>query len=349
MQLWGSYSIVKKHRGILTVLTLVLLGSMGGAVAVHMLYFRLPDPQTASREGLFRWLLQRDLSHEPRDTQLALVDRFEQEIRSGVPLGDGSAASLSEDQRRRIAANIELLKHVWFVSRVDGFSARESTQRDAYLDAQIATVAGWSAIDAELARQFDAESHTNRDSATTQWFNQIEQWMAEAPQLQRQQMHRAVRQGVARWLATRDIGNDSFQVRQELARRIARDLNQGLRLDQVLHDRSEAEREQLRANGELLMEAWFHDCAKQYSKLPDSDRADYVDGRLEDVANWGVIELLVAPESLSAAGDVNQFAALTQMVETWIQRADPLQQTSLRQLYTAVGRRALTRYLRGSR
>src|SRR5690606_20551307 len=55
------------------------LAAVSFVAAVNMNPYRLPDPEHADREGLFRWLVTRDLSQEGADLRRLLVARLERE------------------------------------------------------------------------------------------------------------------------------------------------------------------------------------------------------------------------------------------------------------------------------
>jgi hypothetical protein len=68
------------------LLPAVILSTIGlcAVLAWRSWAFSLPAPERADRDGLFRWLVLRDVPQEPWSTQLALVDRLEQEVERGV-------------------------------------------------------------------------------------------------------------------------------------------------------------------------------------------------------------------------------------------------------------------------
>jgi len=94
---------------------------------------RLPDPATADRDGLLRWLVTQDLGQEPLDTRLTLARRLEQEFGEKI---DWSAVGerLDGPQRDRLGENVALLLEPWFADKVDGYFRLSEAQRPAYVD-----------------------------------------------------------------------------------------------------------------------------------------------------------------------------------------------------------------------
>jgi len=327
-----------RRPDVLALLTLLILAGIAAAVTVHLSFFHLPDPETADRDGLLRWLVLKDLNAEEEETRLALVDRLEDELHAGLGQEDLSSASLSEAQEERLHKNTGLLKRIWFRSRVRRYSEREPDEKKPYLDRQILTVFKWSEMNG-------AASEDPHDSVTG-LFDQIAGWIGEAEGDDRRQMLEAVYAGVARWLATRDLTDQSGHVRHELARRIAAELNTGLKVDGLLARQSESEQNRLRANGELLMEVWFHQCADEYLALDVKEQDGYVDRLIDNVLNWGVVDFLADNRNGKNTTEADQTAGLLhvmRLVETWIERAEPQRQAHLRQFVQHIQRWALLR------
>ena len=93
--------------GLVAAATIVAAGATWYLLAV-----RLPDPRTASRAGLGRWLVLRDVSAEPREVQLALVDRLQAELKSGLA-AESASVPLAPAYRLRLRENAEYLQQVW--------------------------------------------------------------------------------------------------------------------------------------------------------------------------------------------------------------------------------------------
>lgn len=330
----------------LVVSTAIVAAGLGW----YLLAAQLPDPRIANRAGLCRWLVLRDLSAEPRDVQRAIVDRLQTELKSGLAADSGSGL-LTPANRRQLQGNAEFLQQVWFEYRVEQYASCRRDEQMPFLEEQIDTIANWSAIQLPDADSDTAGVSSAGDSAV-QFFGKIEGWIERATGDNQSQMITAVQDGVVCWLATRDLADQPSLVRLELALRIVRELNAGMRLDEILLDLTPPQREKLFANGELLLEAWLHDQAQGFAKLPESERTAYLDARLDEVFKWGVFEVLApakdgaddsAPTiTTTRAAGLVQFSKL---VDEWIERSDPSDRPDLVRLVASLQRQLLWRQL----
>lgn len=328
---------VVQHRGFLSIAAAIILTGVTAAGAGVYWLRQKPDPQTAQRDQLLRYLVWNDVERESQDMQLALVDRFEREIRAGLPTGQ--AAGLSERYARRLAHNVNVLKRQWFRSRVGQYAATSAEEQATLMDRQIELVMAWSRVQASFN---DGDTPSG---STTAFFQEIEHWMAEEDDTRlRDQMHAAIRDGILRWLATRDLHDQPQPVRRELAVRIADSLNNGF--DIRTAGQANDDGDLLRANAELLMEAWMHDRAEQFAQLPPADRTAFVDDQIANVSQWGLLEWMSAGgDSAAASGSMAAMIDLQKRVQKWIDRADGPNQEQLRQLMNAVQARIIARSL----
>ena len=103
---------------------------------------RLPDPATANRDGLLRWLVLRDLRNEPLNTRNILIARFQEELGGGLDM-----VSLRQEMEpryeTRLWANILTLIETWYIQRVDTYSTMSESDRPTYLDKTISEVRKW--------------------------------------------------------------------------------------------------------------------------------------------------------------------------------------------------------------
>jgi hypothetical protein len=347
---------MKRRMGLIL---LVLVGAACLAVAAlaawYQLFMRLPDPNTANRAGLVQWLVLRDLSTEPQEVQLALVDRLQAELKAGWQATSGEK-SLGPAFRARLHKNAAHLQELWFKSRAAKYAGLAADEQMCFLSEQIETVARWSAV--ELPLDDPGSRPAEPGDSATRFFVQIEDWIETAKGDEREQMIRAVQDGVVCWLAMRDLAEQPRVVRRELAKRIVRELNAGLKLDEILLDLSAAQRKRLLANGELLLEAWLCDEARAFAALPEAERPAYIDRQIDDVMRWGVLEALGAPEgqpdestSQPEAGSAHRaarlagLARLSELVPNWLERAEPAERGDLAQLVSHVQARLLQRQL----
>ncbi len=129
--------MTNRRRGILVGLVLAGAGLATLAAAVAALIQRLPDPETADRRGLIRWLIERDLREQPWDLRLRLVKRVEQELLAGVDLRE-VATMLDADQcRRQLIENGDELARVWFVREANHYAAVSEDQQPSLLGEQL--------------------------------------------------------------------------------------------------------------------------------------------------------------------------------------------------------------------
>lgn len=355
-----STAIVKTNRTF-WLMSILALGAVTIALAACMPWYRLPDPRTADCEGLFRWLVQTDLATEPIETQLVLVDRFAEELRSGMkPPEDRSRLSVL--QTERLSANIELLERIWFAARVDRLFEIAPNDRADFLDEQIATVFCWCHLETpreepprlEPARDesprhepaADPEPAADHAGNVGAFFTQIERWIDGAVPPAQERMRRAVRLGVARWLAVHDLAHSSPATRSLLAERIARELDKGMTPSSVLADLAPEQRATLEANAEMLLEAWFLDRADDYFNAPDEQKNAFIDAQIDRLSRWPIDSVLAsdaADGSAPSTGKLAMMIRVSAMVEVWIARAAPERQQRLRDLITAAQLRMLSR------
>ena len=123
-------------RGTAALVVLLILVA-GGIAATGWVYSLPPDPQTASREAILRWLVLGDVAQQSTAMQVALVDRLESELDQDFGT---SATELSHAQLKTLEHNVSTLKRVWFVERARRYSNLESQERPAYMDARVQTV-----------------------------------------------------------------------------------------------------------------------------------------------------------------------------------------------------------------
>jgi hypothetical protein len=103
---------------------------------------RLPNPATADREGLVRWLVMRDLRNEPAEIRSTLLGRLQEEVKEGF----APAAIRSQLDARyhdRIWSNTLVLIETWYSDKVDRYISTPVAQRPASLDQTIAEIQQW--------------------------------------------------------------------------------------------------------------------------------------------------------------------------------------------------------------
>ncbi len=148
---------------------------------------RLPNPATADREGLVRWLVMRDLGDEPLETRSTLLRRLQEEVQTDF---DPAALRTRLDARyhQRIWSNTLVLLETWYSEKVDSYISASAPQRPASLDQTIAEIKQWK--DLAALRPGTDSSETSRPSelALLELFaQQVTEWKATAsPQRERE-------------------------------------------------------------------------------------------------------------------------------------------------------------------
>lgn len=323
-----------KHRGVLTILGAAALSAVSLAVGlqVHAWLYRLPDPATADREGLARWLVIADLTEHDDATCRALVDRFETlfaDDETDVDFG-GDSSSLSAAERDRVARNAERLKEIWFCSRVDGYCALGHSERDAYMDRQIRNIFRCAGID----RQFHEAQSESRNLGSGEgsnfvgdFFASISEWQASAPVAKREQMAKVVRTGLIRWLATYDLGAYSPAARHEIVASLEKELGENLSFGNPGAALMGKELVQFWRNVEVLAETWFHAKSAQFAALSPAERRQFVARQLK------VIDELAAHWPSSSQGGAAEIAV---KLQSWITSTDERHRQAAREFAGAL-------------
>jgi hypothetical protein len=340
---------VRTHRGILAIVLLTVLALSGLSAAGYFWLLRLPHPSEATRDQLLHWLVLREVANEPPEVQQALVDRLQEELLGGLEPG-ADAAALSSAYREQLQRNISTLKRVWFETRTQQYAACPAGEKFAFVERQIAVVAAWSTFELDVHHGSSDDSPSG--SAGSQFFDEIETWIADAEGERRQRMIRGVRDGLVCWLATRSLAEQPVSLRRDLANRIARELDYGLKLDGTEGALNDTRRRQLGENGLLLLEAWLGEQALRYAQLDAQGRASFLDERIDAFSRWNVAPLLGAGAAatgatVSANNSTAALFGLSRQLDTWIERAAPAEQNALRLLADDLRRQVALRALRG--
>ncbi len=302
--------MARKHRGILAAAVLGALGVAVLVVALRVWATYVPAPETASRAGLMRWLVLRDLAMESPETQLAVLERVEQELEQETVVTD-TGDSLSHAQHRQLLENVSFLKRYWFQQRLEEYAQCRESQRRRFVQQQVDKLAAWSRVDAWLASAHaDDAARSPGDGADSpvggrapSLISQVETWIQGTPEPQRPIARQAVCEGVVCWLATDDLSDYGMDSRRHLARRIANHLDAGRRADESASGLTHQQRVRLAANGELLLEAWLYDEKDRYFALPADKRPAHVDECIDSFLRWGVLELLAEAPSATPTAD----------------------------------------------
>ncbi|MEX0867244.1 MAG: hypothetical protein WD030_07790 [Pirellulales bacterium] len=136
---------LKQPRGIIASGSLMALVVVGAVVGYQVLNQRLPDPATADREGLLKWMVLRDLSEQPDVIQQRLVDRLENELRVGVDLKRVDT-EVNEQRRRLFWRNVDFLLERWFRDHVAAFHQLPKAERGDYIRSTVDDLLTWDFV-----------------------------------------------------------------------------------------------------------------------------------------------------------------------------------------------------------
>jgi hypothetical protein len=215
---------MRKRRFVMLLVSGVVAAGLT-AVVVGFCWPQLPDPATADRDGLLRWLVTQDLGQQPAETLLVLARRLEQEFGGKIDWAD-VGRSLDGRQKDRLWDNVVLLLEPWFADKVDGYFRLLEPQRPAYIDRTLQLIENWKGATVLSAGSRKAGSASRRagsagrqESAGTPGptglietlIERIGQWTESATPLRRQQIHEFLLAIQSRWLQGALFGPSSTQ------------------------------------------------------------------------------------------------------------------------------------------
>ena len=329
-----------RHRGMLTLLTLVVLAGVL-VTAGGWLVMGSVDPTTASRSQIMRSLVLSDLSTESTETQVAWVDRLQDELSGDFATAGGDAATqLSDAYRQRLAQNIGTLQEVWFQTRTAQYARLPEEQREAFMVEQLALVGAWAKVASLLS-----DKPVPPEVATKGLIARIEQWVQAASGAQRDEMVSAVKDGTLCWLSMTDLETQPLPVKQELAKRFARELDRGARpkVGGLVTDTER--RARLAHNAGQLVEAYIYTLAEQFAGIAPGERTKFIDEQLAAVQRWGIAQLLSGDSANEASSRASAALALAEQSQLWIDHAPEAQRDEVRALVGAVQQRLVWQQL----
>ncbi len=182
-------------------------GAIAAAMAMAVAGFcsgRLPDPATADRDGLLRWLVLQDLSREPVETRATLARRLEQEFGGKI---DWTAVGkkLDASQKDRLLENVALLLEPWFGDKVDGYFRLPEGQRQAYIDRTIDLIENLKGATA-LGADRPAEGRKKSPGLLELLAERIGGWMNSVTPQRRDQAKQFLLALQTRWLQSTLMG-----------------------------------------------------------------------------------------------------------------------------------------------
>jgi hypothetical protein len=149
-----------------------------------------------------------------------------------------------------------------------------------------------------------------------------------------------------RWLVTRDLGQESADIRGQLARRLEEAFPEKVDWPSLKAQLDTTQRARLWKNVVLLLEPWFLEHMEGYFGRPPAERIAFLDGMLDRLATWRGVETLradepVAPDSSLAPQGIVQ--VLLDRVEQWKKQAEPRQRERITDFVAAVQTRWVQR------
>jgi hypothetical protein len=182
-----------------------------------------------------------------------------------------------------------LLKRSWFGQTVDAYCECAPGNRNALLDRQIDFILRWSEIDSEISAAVSGEPPEDAAAgatSATSVFADVRDWLGAATEDRRRQMREVIDAGLMRWLATRDLGSESFATRDALIEAILAELPHDVDAEEVTRGLTPAQQDRFWANVDLLGEAAFLHRARAFDRLPDAQKLAYVDEQILLVSQW---------------------------------------------------------------
>ena len=174
----------KNRRGVLWLLLLAALLAAGIGAVVPFLTSGLPDPAVANRDELLRWLVTRDLAKEPPETRLVLVQRLDEEFRSGVDW-DALNRQTTEAQRKQLWSNIPLLLGPWLSEKASVYWQLPDKQRLQFIDGVIDSLLAWRGADRLQVGHGDGAPQSESRGLVSVFLDQVEECKRNAEPQQR--------------------------------------------------------------------------------------------------------------------------------------------------------------------
>jgi hypothetical protein len=180
----------RRYRGVAIGAALVLMAVLSAAAGVNALLFRLPSPAEADVEGLFRWLVSRDLAAESPEIRRQLITRLEPELDRGIELSSVEDR-LDPDQLAQFEKNVDRLLADWYAAQCKAYFATPTEQRRQMLDALLDRVSAWNV--SELLANFEPEgaaTSTPPQNLLLQLSQRMNAWHAQAAPDQQAELQR---------------------------------------------------------------------------------------------------------------------------------------------------------------
>jgi hypothetical protein len=307
-------------------------------------FFRLPHPSVANLNQIGYWLVLKDMSQQPHEIQIAMVDRVIEESQLLSQQQKTDSIRLTETQAKQLHRNIDQLKFIWFVDRVERYAKLSADNRRQFLIEQIQVVGLCAQLLTENQAIIAPGSAEVDYSAL--FFSEIEDWLGRLSGDQHTRAYQAVEDAIACWLSQQSLQEHPMSTRRQLVSRIVRELDLGAEIGDDTTSAPPAEQAMLRANAEYLIEAWMYELADKLAEIDDPQaRIEFVDQTIARVFKWDLFKLLPS-DSPQNSNPLTQLSEFTKRVDAWIERAPAEQKPKLEELYTLVKRRIFASLLR---
>jgi len=168
-----------RRRRVIVGLAVAAVGVASLAIAVVAYLKRLPDPQTADRRGLFRWLVQCDLREEPAEMKLVIMQRMEGELLKGINFRE-IVSSLNDAQRQRLLENADLLANFWFRRQSERYFGAPKSDRPNVLGEQVSQIHRLGLMDQLSALENSSPANDSIAATASTFIKRIDRWLAEA-------------------------------------------------------------------------------------------------------------------------------------------------------------------------
>jgi hypothetical protein len=157
------------------------------------------------------------------------------------------------------------------------------------------------------------------------------------------------RRQLLRWLVSRDLDKESFDLRLRLLRRLEQQIRIDADWSRFKGWLTEQSRQRLANNVTQLVEPWFIDKLEHYVGLPPEQRTAYVDQILDRLsAMRGLAAVTGANTPSGAPGQGRLAKALLEQIPQWQQRAEPQRRREIGEFLTALQTRWVSRQLFGA-
>jgi hypothetical protein len=158
----------------------------------------------------------------------------------------------------------------------------------------------------------------------------------------------ANREGLLRWLVTRDLGREPIEVQQVLARRLEEEFQEGLDWESTATRLSEPQRQRLWDNILVLLEPWFMEKVDRYFTMAAQERLAFLDRLIDMFTAWRGLDTLrpgVTGAAKPPKAEGGLLGALLGQVDQWQTSAEPQQGKRIGEFLLALQMRWLWRQL----